>query len=66
MQVKKLLLKTMGLFNKVIQETSEMYYQYQYDYIFSSEKFEKAYDTHPTSYEDGIRELNGSLFKQSL
>lgn len=63
-QVKKLLLNTMGLFNKMIQETAEMYYQYQYDYIFSSEKFEKTYNMQPTSYEDGIRTLSGSLFKQ--
>jgi nucleoside-diphosphate-sugar epimerase len=64
MRVNKLLLNTIGLFNKLIQETAELYYQYQYDYIFSSEKFEKAYQVKPTSYEDGLRQLSQTLFKQ--
>jgi len=61
MQVNKLFLDTIGLFNKLIRETSEMYYQYEFDYIFSSEKFEKAYNILPTSYEDGIREFRKRL-----
>ena len=65
-QVNKLLLNTIGLFNKVIKETTEMYYQYQFDYIFSSEKFEKAFHVSPTSYEDGITQLSKSLFKQNV
>jgi nucleoside-diphosphate-sugar epimerase len=64
MRVSKLLLNTIGLFDKVIHETAEMYYQYQYDYIFSSQKFEKAYDVKPTSYEEGVRHLSMTLFKQ--
>lgn len=65
MQVNKLLLNTIGLFNKLIQETAEMYYQYEFDYIFSSEKFEKAYNISPTSYEDGIREFSKRLLSQN-
>jgi nucleoside-diphosphate-sugar epimerase len=61
MQVNKFLLNTLGLFNKLIQETAEMYYQYRYDYVFSSEKFEKTYNMHPTSYEDGIRKFSKTL-----
>ena len=57
MEVNKLLLNAMGLFNKLIQETSEMYYQYQHDYIFSSEKFETTYNLHPLEYEEGIRQF---------
>jgi nucleoside-diphosphate-sugar epimerase len=60
-RINKLLLQTIGLFNKMIGETVEMYYQYQYDYIFSSEKFEKAYGLKPTSYEDGIRQFSKKL-----
>ena len=62
-QVNKFLLNTMGLFNKLIKETVEMYYQYQHDYMFSSEKFEKNYGVRPTSYVDGIREFGKTLPK---
>lgn len=61
MQINKFLLKTIGLFNPLIRETAEMYYQYQYDYVFSSEKFEKAYGLFPASYEEGIREFSKGL-----
>ena len=61
MQINKLLLNAMGLFNKTIQETVEMYYQYQHDYIFSSEKFEKAFNLHPTEYAEGIRQFKKVL-----
>ena len=57
MEVNKLLLNAIGLFNKLIQETSEMYYQYQHDYIFSSQKFEKRYNLHPSKYEEGISQF---------
>lgn len=65
MKVNKFMLNTIGLFNKMIAETSEMYYQYQYDYIFDSSKFEKTFNLKPTSYKDGIRELSTSLFKKN-
>jgi nucleoside-diphosphate-sugar epimerase len=61
MEVNKLLLNTMGLFNKLIQETAEMYYQYQYDYVFSSEKFESTYNLAPTGYGEGIRQFREVL-----
>jgi nucleoside-diphosphate-sugar epimerase len=64
MRVSKFLLNTIGLFNKLIQETVEMYYQYQYDYVFSSAKFEKAYGINPTSYEEGMRHLSRTLFNR--
>jgi nucleoside-diphosphate-sugar epimerase len=60
-RINKLLLQIIGLFNKVIGETVEMYYQYQYDYVFSSEKFEKAYGLKPTSYGDGITQCSKKL-----
>jgi nucleoside-diphosphate-sugar epimerase len=63
MAVKKLLLKLIGLFNKVVAGSVEMYYQYDHDYIFDSSKFEKAFNFKPTSYEDGIKELSNTLYK---
>jgi nucleoside-diphosphate-sugar epimerase len=64
MRVSKLLLNTIGLFNKAIQETAELYYQYQYDYEFSSAKFEKAYHVKATPYEEGVRHLSKTLFNK--
>jgi len=62
-QVNKLMLTTIGLFNKAIGETAELYYQYQYDYIFESRKFEDFFKMKPTSYADGVKELSLTLFK---
>lgn len=58
MQVNKFMLQAIGIFNKLIGETAEMYYQYDHDYVFSSEKFERQYKIRPTSYEDGIRQFS--------
>lgn len=63
MRVNKFMLQTMGLFNKLISESAEMYYQYQYDYIFDSSKFESFFGMQPTSYEQGIKELSKTMFK---
>jgi nucleoside-diphosphate-sugar epimerase len=44
-----------GLFNQDIASSIEMLYQNEVDYLFSSEKFEKAFpDFHITTYEAGI------------
>lgn len=61
-RVNKFLLNTIGLFNKSIRETAEMYYQYEFDYIFSSSKFEKAYNLQATAYADGITKVRETLF----
>lgn len=44
-----------SLFNGIIKESMEMLYQYDRDYIFSSEKFSKAFPGfRVTSYDEGI------------
>lgn len=43
-----------GLFNGNIKEAHEMLYQSEFDYVFDSSKFEKAFDFKPTTYDDGI------------
>lgn len=53
----KSLTKVIGLFSPIMKELSEMMYQYDRDYIFSSEKFEKRFDLPPASYEDGLAEI---------
>jgi nucleoside-diphosphate-sugar epimerase len=53
--VNKLMLQLIGVFNKLIGETAEMYYQYRYDYAFDSSKFEQAFRMLPTPYETGMK-----------
>ena len=55
--LKKPFLRLMGIFIPVLGEMVEMMYQYDRDYVFSSEKFEKRFDFKPTPYLDGIREI---------
>lgn len=43
-----------GLFDRTTAELHEMLYQYEYDYLFDSSKFEKAYNFQPVSYAEGI------------
>ena len=65
MAINKFLLWLYGLFVKTVMGTVEMYYQYDHDYDFNSNKFEKAFNVKPTSYEDGIKALSQSLYKKS-
>jgi nucleoside-diphosphate-sugar epimerase len=50
------MVQMLGLFNKVIKESYEMLYQNEFDYLFDSTKFEKAFNYKPISYEEGIIE----------
>jgi nucleoside-diphosphate-sugar epimerase len=63
MKVNKFMLQTLGLFDKVTAGAVEMYYQYDHDYIFNSDKFEKAFGVQPTAYSEGIKHLSQTLFK---
>ncbi len=46
-----------GLFVPLFKELSEMIYQYEQDYIFSSSKFEKRFGYVPVKPEEGIARL---------
>lgn len=61
--LRRYMLWLIGLFQKVVMGTVEMYYQYDHDYIFDSSKFEKAFNFKPTSYEEGLKELSKTLYK---
>jgi nucleoside-diphosphate-sugar epimerase len=50
------MLSLAGLFNRPMKELKEMNYQNEHPYLFSSEKFNKAFGFTPTSYSDGIKE----------
>jgi len=47
----------MGLFMPIMRELKEMLYQYNRDYVFNSDKFNKRFDFTPTAYEEGIKEI---------
>jgi len=54
--LKKWMLKMVGLFNKDISEVYEMLYQYEFDYIFDSTKFNNFFNYKPKSYKEGIHD----------
>jgi nucleoside-diphosphate-sugar epimerase len=45
-----------GVFDRTTAELYEMLYQYEFEYVFDSTKFETAYTFRPTPYDQGIRE----------
>ena len=61
----KPIVSIMGLFNPIMKEVKEMLYQYDRDYVFNSDKFEKKFDFKPTPYLDGIREIVEMDYKNS-
>ena len=60
--INKFMLWVYGLFQKVVMSVVEMYYQYDHDYIFNSDKFEKAFNFKPTSYEAGLKLMSETLY----
>lgn len=53
----KLMVRIIGLFVPVMKEMAEMMYQYDRDYIFNSDKFEKQFNFKPTAYLEGIKQI---------
>jgi nucleoside-diphosphate-sugar epimerase len=49
------MLKLAGLFDTTVRELNEMLYQDQYEYIFDSSKFVRAFSSKATPYAEGIR-----------
>jgi nucleoside-diphosphate-sugar epimerase len=49
------LLTVLGWFVPIMKELQEMVYQYDRDYFFNSEKFEKRFDFKPTTYQEGVK-----------
>lgn len=52
--LRKWMARLAGLFDKQAKEVFEMLYQNEFDYVFSSAKFEKYFGFTPTTYETGI------------
>lgn len=59
----KFLVKVIGLFVPIMKEMHEMMYQYDRDYVFNSDKFEKRFKIQPTPYLEGIKEIVNSDYK---
>jgi nucleoside-diphosphate-sugar epimerase len=55
--VPKFMARTIGVFVPIMKELAEMMYQYDRDYVFNSDKFEKRFDFVPTAYLEGIRTI---------
>jgi nucleoside-diphosphate-sugar epimerase len=49
-------IRTAGVFDRLMRELGEMLYQNESDYVFESSKFEKRFGFTPTPYEEGVRE----------
>jgi nucleoside-diphosphate-sugar epimerase len=65
MSINKLMLQLFGMFDTMTKELVEMYYQYDHDYNFNSDKFEKAFKYAPAKYEDGIKLMSETLYKKA-
>ena len=63
MKINKPMMQVFGLFSKPIKSSVEMFYQYANDYQFNSDKFQKAFNVKPTSYQDGFKKLAETLYK---
>ena len=59
----KFIVRTMGLFTPIMKEMVEMMYQYDRDYIFMSDKFEKRFGYQPTPYQEGIKYIVNSDYR---
>jgi nucleoside-diphosphate-sugar epimerase len=59
------MLKLAGLFDTTVRESYEMLYQSEYEYLFDSTKFAKAFNFQPTSYAEGIR-ITAAAYKKKL
>ncbi|MFB9845270.1 NAD-dependent epimerase/dehydratase family protein [Mucilaginibacter ginsenosidivorans] len=64
MSINKLMMQLYGLFDKNVKSAVEMNYQYENDYIFNSDKFEKAFSYHPETYENGIKLMSETFYQQ--
>lgn len=49
------MLSAVGLFSPTLREVKEMAYQYDRDYDFRSDKFNRRFDFDPTGYSEGVK-----------
>ena len=56
--ISKTTLRLIGLFDSVVRNSVEMYYQYDHDYRFDSTKFERTFGVQPTPYRQALEEIS--------
>ena len=61
--ISKTFVRILGIFIPDMRESVEMLYQYDRDYVFNSNKFERRFSYTPTSYSEGIKEIVKSDYK---
>ncbi len=59
----KFLVKILGIFIPMMKEMPEMMYQYDREYVFNSDKFEKRFKMSPTPYTEGIKAIVASDYQ---
>lgn len=57
------MLKMAAWFNPLVKENMEMLYQFEQDYLYSSQKFELAFWFEPSSYKRGILDTANAAIK---
>lgn len=60
----RFMLRIVGIFIPAVKESMEMLYQNEFDYVFSSAKFEKHFAWKATDYETGFRDTLTYLHKK--
>ena len=56
--INKAMLRLIGLFDLVVRNSVEMYYQYEHDYRFDSTKFARTFGLPPTPYREALLEIS--------
>lgn len=64
LQAPKFMVRILGLFIPIMREILEMMYQYDRDYVFNSNKFNKRFDIKATPYLDGISHIVKTDYKK--
>lgn len=59
--VSKTVTQLLGLFMPFMKNVAEVFYQYDHDYVFNADKFERAFGMQPTSYRDGVTTIANRL-----
>jgi nucleoside-diphosphate-sugar epimerase len=54
--ISKWMIQLIGIFNKMLKENVEMYYQFDSDYLFDSSKFDSSFKFSKTKHDQGFKE----------
>jgi len=66
MPANKIMLQLISLFDPIMKEVAEMYYQNDRDYVFDSSKFNTRFNFTPTPYLEGIEQVIASDYPEKV